>query len=171
MRKWVRVISVFAVLLMVSAFILLLPPDGTVQAQNTPPPTPDCQFTLAITASGRTSAVSNQPGSTFTGKPCSSWRVYYTAYNMSAISLEFDGTNDVNGVAGSSWTAFTSVACPSTNPCTIVSGTNPMTDANQSTLSVTGYFPWVSLNAGTYTSSGSPNFIRVVVYGYKSYVQ
>jgi hypothetical protein len=144
------------------AAFLLFAGVGLAQQTST---TPDCQFSVVLTAATRSAAIPAL--SSPTGTPCVSWRVSYHADNMSAISLSFQGTNDLNGAPnGAGWITLGG-ACPGTNPCTIVTGTNPLTDAAQSELAVTGYFPWISVNAGTYTSSGSPNFIAVKGYGYK----
>lgn len=144
---------------------LLLIPSAFAQA-------PDCQWSVTFTGAGRqgTSAAPAAPAafpalSSATGTPCVSWHITYQANNMTGVSLSFQGVNDVGNAPGATFTTM-GAACAATNPCTIVVGTNPMTDLNMSYLAVTGYFPWVSLLMNTFTGTGS---VTVKGVGFRSY--
>jgi len=153
------------VLLLMRSISLLFFIAAAAFAQQPSSTTPDCQFSTGkLTAAGRSMAYASQ--STPPGTPCRVWAITYQAYNLSAASVELDGTDDNNGVPGTSWTQMSS-SCPSSNPCTVVTGTNPMTDPNQSQLVVIGYFPYVSVYVGTFTTSGAGAYIEIKGSGYR----
>lgn len=123
---------------------------------------PDCQFAWTFSSAVRSSAFPAL--STSTGSPCVSWRVTYQAFNMTGVSMTFDGSPDNGSSAATGvWTSL-GAACPASNPCAILAGSNPMTDTAESNLQVTGYYPWMSLNMGTFTGTGT---VLVKVFGYR----
>jgi hypothetical protein len=150
------------------AALFLLPSLAFAQA-------PDCQFSVTFTGAGRqgTSAAPAAPTafpalSSATGTPCVSWHITYQTIGAVTVSLSFQGVNDNGLTPGSTFTTMGG-ACPSTNPCTLITGTNPMTDAVNSYLAVTGYYPWVSLLMNTCTSCSSTNTVVVKGIGFRAY--
>lgn len=148
--------------------LLLLP--CAVFAQN-----PDCQWSVTFSGAGRqgTSAAPAAPGafpalSSATGTPCVSWHITYSTIGTPTVSLSFQGVNDVGNAPGTTFTTM-GTACPTTNPCTLVTGTNPMTDSTNSYLAVTGYFPWVSLLMNTCTGCSTTNTVVVKGIGFRAY--
>jgi len=97
-----------------------------------------------------------------------SWHITYQTIGTVTVSLSFQGVNDIGNAPGVTFTTM-GTACPSTNPCTIVTGTNPMTDPVNSYLAVTGYFPWVSLLMNTCTGCTTTNTVTVKGIGFRAY--
>ena len=90
---------------------------------------------------------------------CNSWIMTTAVDGLSALSLSLqDGQNTytVGGGTATSWANWEG---------TVVSGTNPTTAITSSTLTVTGYYPWVSINLASSTGTGS---IYITLYGWKS---
>ena len=151
--------------LLLSALFLL---PSAVFGQN-----PDCQFTATFTTTGRQGTGSVGPTafpalSSGTGTPCVSWHVTYQTIGSVTVSLSLQGVNDGGLIPGSNFVTM-GPSCPTTNPCTIITGTNPMTDPIQSYLAVTGYFPWISLLMNTCTGCSTVNTVVVKIIGYRSY--
>ena len=112
---------------------------------------PDCQWTDPFTSA---------TGGTFhqnTSTPCVAFRVTYQAVGMTALSIQIEGGQTSTGP----WTIIPSSA--------IVQGTNPMTDANSSTLVVGGtvYYPYIRLEVTVFTPTGASGTITARTYGYK----
>lgn len=136
---------------------------------------PDCQWSVTFVGAGRqgTAAAPAAPTafpalSSATGTPCVSWHITYQTIGSVTVSLSFQGVNDNGLTPGSTFTTM-GAACASSNPCTIVTGTNPLTDAVNSYLAVTGYFPWVSLLMNTCTGCSSTNTVVVKGIGFRSF--
>lgn len=129
-----------------------------VQAQNN---APACQLSGTFTATGRQGGPSNSTlanGYNNKSSGCVNWWLVLTSTGFSATSIAIQSAPDSSGVAGS-WSNWAG---------TVVSGTglsaNPATATTQALINVTGYYPWVSVNAGTLTGTGSVNW---TLYGYK----
>jgi hypothetical protein len=150
---------------------LFIAPSAALFGQN-----PDCQFAVTFTGAGRQGTAAS-PGTTAsafpslssaTGVPCVAWHVTYQTIGTVTVSLSFQGANDTGILPGMTYTTM-GPACPITNPCNIVTGTNPLTDPVQSFLSVTGYFPWVSLLMNTCTGCNANNTVVVKIIGFRAF--
>jgi hypothetical protein len=148
---------------------LFLLPSAALFAQA-----PDCQFAVTFVGAGRqgTSAAPGSPAafpalSSATGTPCNSWRVSYQTSGSLTVSLSFQGVNAIGLAPGSTYTTM-GPACPATDPCSIVTGTNPMTNPLNSFLSVNGYFPFVSLLMNTCGGCSSSSTVLVKIMGYRN---
>ena len=78
---------------------------------------------------------------------------------LSALSLSLQdaqNTYTTGGGTATSWANWEG---------TVLSGSNPTTAITSSTLTVTGYYPWLSINLASSTGTGS---IYVTLYGWKS---
>lgn len=120
--------------------------------------TPDCQFTVTFTGATVGPSFNNRTSSGAT--PCVKWRVAYFADGLQApVSIQLEGANDLNGIAGT----YAAIAAGQ-----VYEGTNPLTDPAQGTAAMTAYFPWIRLNVTAFTVAGAPpHQIVARVYGYK----
>jgi hypothetical protein len=144
-------------------------PSATLLAQI-----PDCQFAVTFVGAGRqgTSAAPGSPTafpatSTPTGTPCNTWRVSYQTAGSVVISLSFQGVNAIGLSPGSTFITM-GPACLATNPCTIITGTNPMTNGQDGFLSVNGYFPFVSLLMNSCAGCSATSNVQVKVMGFRN---
>ncbi len=132
--------------------------------------TPNCQFTYLLTnrttestdgitnilvsgGAARTPAINNK------NSLCNSWYMTVAVDGFSAISLELDDAQNGYTTTGGSpltWAAFQG---------TVNTGSNPTTATGSSSLNVTGYYPWLSVNLASSTGTGN---IYVTLYGWKS---
>ena len=129
---------------------------GSLAANGQSSP-PDCQFTATFTAATAGASFNNRTSAGAT--PCVKWRVAYFADGLSGMSIQLEGANDSNGSAGT-YAAIAQANC--------YEGSNPMTDAAQSTAAMTAYYPWIRLNVTVFTPiGGAPHQIVARVYGYK----
>jgi hypothetical protein len=123
-------------------------------AQNT---TPACQISGTFTATGRQggptpSTAANGYNNKTSG--CTNWWLVLTNTGFSAVSVAIQDAADSSGVAGS-WANWQG---------TVVTGSNPATSTTFTLINVTGFYPWVAVNAGTLTGSGT---VTWSLYGYK----
>ena len=125
--------------------ILLLGMAGTVAAQ-----VPDCVINFTFTATG---ARSNITGCGHNTQGIVDWRMAYSNFGFSALSIQIESAPDSGGVPGSWVTWAGTVVSP---------GINPNTSTVQETTEVTGYYPWASVHLVSSTGSGT---IKGVLYG------
>ncbi len=127
---------------MLFAAALALP----AQAQNTS--APDCVVQGTFTATGRQGGPNPaRIAEGFNNKTagCITWYLSITSTGFSATSIALQSAPDSSGVAGT-WVNFAG---------TIVYGTNPTTTTTQTIINATGFYPWISVNAGTLTGTGT----------------
>lgn len=132
--------------------------------------TPACQFTYELTnrPTEQTDGITNilvsagiarTPQINNKNYLCNSWYMNVAVDGFSAVSLALqDGQNTytVGGGTAASWTNWEG---------TVNTGTNPTTAITSSSLNVTGYYPWISINLASSTGTGS---IYVTLYGWKT---
>lgn len=135
--------------------VLVLGWGRFASAQNVP--AADCQFSGSFTATGRQGGPT--PGSATAGfnnkvLGCTTWYVVTSNTGFSGVSVALQSAEDSSSSAGS-WSNWTGV---------VVTGTNPITATTSAELVVTGFSPWVSLNAATLTGTGR---LTYTAYGWK----
>jgi len=136
----------FLLLLLFLAFPLL--------SQTPLPIAPDCTIGPTIlTAAARypTTGYSNTQG-------CVYWVLWYKSTGFTVIAMELDSAPDSSGSAGS-WVAFNGTAQVGSNSMTSTAGAYVIL-----TAATSGYVPWVSINLGTATGTGT---VTAGAYGYK----
>jgi hypothetical protein len=117
---------------------LLIHHTKPVLAQSGPVP---CQVTGALTATGQSMTIDNRR------TQCYQWRVAYSNFGFSAISVQLEEAPDNGGVPGT-WAAFTGSSV-------VTDGTNPQTNTNAALIGVHSAAAWVRLNLVTATGSGT----------------
>lgn len=125
--------------------LVLLTMGGMAHAQSVIVQ-PDCSFSATLTGTGRVGGPASNPALGFSNalKGCNSWTIDVTVYGFSAVSYKFDSALDSNGQAGS-WSTFGG---------TVISGSNPSTATDKSSLTVSGFYPWLSFVLSSATGSG-----------------
>lgn len=119
---------------------------------------PDCTFTSVFTSAAPGSTVANKSTATG-GTPCLYWEFTYWTNGATGVSVKLEGTNDVAGAAGASFTALTAATATGT--------TNPATGTNQGgAVLCCDYYPWLRINPTTFTGSGLSMTVRV--YGWRT---
>lgn len=115
---------------------------------------PNCQHTATFTSATPETAWANKPTATG-GTPCLYWEYMYWTQGATGVSVQIEGTNDVAGSAGASFTALTAT----------VGTANPATGTNQgAAVLCCDYYPWLRMNPTTFTGSGLSMTVRV--YGW-----
>lgn len=119
--------------------------------------TPDCQFTASFTSTTTTNTPVANKGTASGGVPCMYFIFTYWTNGASGVSVKLEGTNDVSGSAGVSYTALTATAGTS----------NPATGTNEgSAVLCCDSYPWIRMNASTFTGTSQTMIVRV--YGWRS---
>lgn len=106
---------------------------------------PDCSLTFNFTAAGNSGNFDNRTISAATGVPCRYWTLSYYAQGFTGLSLTVQDAPDSSGSPGT----FVTYAG------TVVSGINPNTSLTGATTDLNGYYPWMRVNLGGLTGSGS----------------
>jgi len=90
---------------------------------------------------------------------CVGWELMTSVEGLTAVSVQLEDSANTYTVAGGSptqWLAYQG---------TVVSGSNPTTSVTTSTFVATNYYPWIRVNVGSSTGTGS---IDVLLFGWRS---
>lgn len=112
---------------------------------------PDCTLVATLTAAGTTQSLNNIQGG------CVAWNLTYSSQGFSAVSIQLESAPK---------TSFASV--PGSFVLfggTTIAGSNPLTSTASGYFTGTGYFPWIRVNLGTATGTGT---VDITLYGWKS---
>lgn len=110
----------------------------------------DCATPFYLSTIGQRLPIDNRTSG------CTIWTVTVSASGYASYQLEVDNASNVAGTAG---------AYGVWSPALVIDGTFPLTTLAGDKATMTGYYPWVSVQLVTNSGSG---FVQGMLYGWKT---